>query len=63
MRRSDWNSRCCAAISRSSPFISVSDVSKSKTDSEPVSCSDSRPGNSELGSLSNLDAAEKSKNC
>jgi hypothetical protein len=62
MRRSDWNSRYCAAVSCSSLSISISDVSKSKADSKLVSCSDSRPGNSESGSLSDLDAAEESKN-
>jgi hypothetical protein len=62
MRRSDWNSRCCAAVSRSSLSISISDVSKSKADSELVSCSDSGPSNSESGSLSDLDAAKESKN-
>jgi hypothetical protein len=62
MRRSDWNSRYCAAISRSSLSISVSDISKLKADSELVSCSDSRLGDSESDSLSDLDAAEESKN-
>jgi hypothetical protein len=63
MRRSDWNSCYCAAISCSSLSISISDISKLKADSELVSYSDSRLSNSESSSLSDLDAAEKSKNC